>query len=619
MRIDHGLLPGHVLQRTATGASATITGTTDGPCTCPITATVRRGAKPLPGFSGKRIGQAGEGRFTVVLKGLPTGGPYTVELQCGAERAVVREILVGDLWLMAGQSNMEGVGNLCDATEPHPLVRNFAMRREWEIAQDPLHYLAESPDRAHGGGTGQDAKAVVRAKKLAIKGAGVGVHFGKLMHARTKVPQGLIATAHGGTSMAQWNPALKDQGGDSLYGSMRLSLQAVGQPVAGMLWYQGCSDTGPEQVAVYTRKMEELVAAVRQSLGQPKLPWVIVQIGRWTDGGTADPVGWHAIREQQRLLPSRISACDVVSAVDLELDDGIHIAATAYAALAQRMARVAARLVHRDRAERPAIQPRSLRYRDPKPPFGPAIDIEFANVVGGLGSTGLPQGLVVVGQDGRPQGAIYKTVLTGSRATIYLSGNYLPGSRVMYGCGFNPVCNLADARGMGVPAFGPLPVNGQPGISRWFGCWKVTPIRPGEDLAGMACPDPADPSAVERRFNEGNGFVNLHPEWEGRSGHVAFHGHVEASEAMPAEIRFGYDGPIRLWVDGREVHTDLRGTNPAIPDAKRIPFALAPGRHYLSVLMALNGGRAWGFFLRMGRKLAKGQDGDGVALPVPWE
>lgn len=618
MRIEHGLLPGHVLQRTPKGAAATITGACSDPgCACPVTATVRKGAKPLPGFKDRRIGASDGGRFSVRLAGLPTGGPYTVELACGRERVAVKDVFVGDLWLMAGQSNMEGVGNICDADTPHPLVRNFSMARRWELAKDPLHYLAESPDKVHGGGPA-DPALIARGKRLAGKGVGVGVPFGKLMHARTKVPQGLIATAHGGTSMAQWDPALKDKGGDSLYGSMWLSLQAVGQPVAGMLWYQGCSETHPAAAEVYTARMQDLVAAVRRDLGQPRLPWVIVQIGRVVEK-RADPSAWNSVQEQQRLLPTVIPHCDVVPAVDLALDDLIHIAGSAFPELAQRMARVAARLVHGDRREKPAIQPKAVRFHDPKPPFGPAVEVGFANVVGGLRTAGLPQGFSIINRDGQPVECIYRTVVEGGSARLYLTGTAVPGMRVMYGYGTNPVCNAVDGRGMAVPVFGPLPVPGLPGITDWFMRWKVTPILPGEDIAGLAMPDPQDPGLEDRVFTTGNFFVNRHDEWLGHAGHAAFHGHVDAPEAMEVELRTGYDGPFRLWVDGREVHTDLGGTNPAIQDARRIKLKLAAGSHPISVLMGLNGGRAWGFFMRMARLGSKGRPAVDLPLPTPWK
>jgi hypothetical protein len=70
-------------------------------------------------------------------QGLPMGGPYTVE---GAQN-----VYVGDLWVLAGQSNMEGVGDLTDVETPSPFVHSYQSREEWAIAEEPLHWLGESP------------------------------------------------------------------------------------------------------------------------------------------------------------------------------------------------------------------------------------------------------------------------------------------------------------------------------------------------------------------------------------------------------------------------------------------------------------------------------------------
>jgi hypothetical protein len=604
MRIEHGLLPGHVLQRRPGGARAVIGGTC-GAVAGTVTATVRRGTRALPGLKAKRIGVARAGRFTATLAGLPAGGPYSVELACGDQRVRVDEVFVGDLWLMAGQSNMEGYGNLEGLPEPHPLVRCFTMARRWELARDPLHLLQESPDPAHGGAP-LDARAAARAKRQALKGGGVGLPFAKLMQARSGVPQGLIATAHGGTSMAQWNPAGKERGGETMYGSMWLSLQAVGQPIAGVLWYQGCGETSPADAPPYTARMQALVAALRADLGQPRLPWVIVQIGRVVDH-QREFLAWNAVQEQQRLLPTVIPRCDVVPAVDLDLDDGIHIATRAFPLLAERMAQVAARLVLGDRRLKPAIQPRSARFLEAAGGRGMGVEVRFANVVGGLRSAGRALGFSLLDAEGHEFQPPYAVELDGDRARILFAGRSVAALSVMYGRGTDPVCTLGDARGMAVPVFGPLAVAGIPAFSPFFLRWRVAPLGAGEDLAALA--RPAAGAAVERRF--GPDFVNLHPEWEGRSGHVSFHGQVDAAEAMEVEVRCGYDGPFRLWFGDREVHTDLHGTNPATADRQRIALRLPAGRTPVTVLMALNQGRAWGFFLRLARPA-------GQAVATPW-
>ena len=66
---------------------------------------------------------------------LATGGPHEVG---GA-----KNVLVGDLWVLAGQSNMEGVGGLVEVETPHPLVHSFQSRETWAVAEEPLHWLGE--------------------------------------------------------------------------------------------------------------------------------------------------------------------------------------------------------------------------------------------------------------------------------------------------------------------------------------------------------------------------------------------------------------------------------------------------------------------------------------------
>jgi len=173
---------------------------------------------------------------------LPVGGPYEVG---GA-----RDVLVGDLWVLAGQSNMEGVGDLVDVEPPSPSVRSYQSRERWAVAEEPLHWLGESPRVIHHRLAGRDRVPDEPDPRdpRRDKGAGLGLTFARLRHERTGVPVGLIPSAHGGTSMAQWDPALRDQGGASLYGATIERVRAAGGHVAGVLWYQGESDANPDDL-----------------------------------------------------------------------------------------------------------------------------------------------------------------------------------------------------------------------------------------------------------------------------------------------------------------------------------------------------------------------------------
>jgi hypothetical protein len=52
------------------------------------------------------------GKFSVKLSSIPVGGPYRLRLESGKQRVEIVPFFVGDVWILAGQSNMEGVGDM---------------------------------------------------------------------------------------------------------------------------------------------------------------------------------------------------------------------------------------------------------------------------------------------------------------------------------------------------------------------------------------------------------------------------------------------------------------------------------------------------------------------------
>src|SRR5262249_56437928 len=98
---------------------------------------------------------------------------------------------------------------------------------------------------------------------------------------------------------------------------------------------------GGEAWKVYPRVFSDFIASVRSDFGQPELPFYFVQIGRFIAG--FNPKGWNAVQEAQRTLPERVPNTAVVSVIDLELDDGIHVGTQGLKRAGQRLARVAQR------------------------------------------------------------------------------------------------------------------------------------------------------------------------------------------------------------------------------------------------------------------------------------
>jgi sialate O-acetylesterase len=405
--------------------------------------------------------QAADGKWEARVEGVPAGGPYRVvcKLRGSKESVAAENILVGDLWLLAGQSNMQGVGNLVAVEEPDPQVHLFAMDRRWRMAQEPLHILAESPDAVH---YPQDKEAeraaAIAAARQGAKGAGLGLSFAREMVKRTGRPVGLVATAHGGTSMEQWNPARRDEGGASLYGSMYQSFLEAGGKVRGVLWYQGESDAGPEPVQVYREKMEALIAAFRSDLGDPTLPFYIVQLGRFVVE-SPNAAAWNRVQADQLAITQSVPHTGLAPAVDLALDDLIHIGTPGLKTLGRRMAKLAEHDLYGGTV---LHGPRLARVERFDTRYGKGLRVHFTGVNGGLRAAGRLSGFSLSQTaDGPDLPCIYKQEIDPENpAAVLLWVQKMPEPTVhlWHGRGYDPYCNLTDAEDMAVPVFGPVPV-----------------------------------------------------------------------------------------------------------------------------------------------------------------
>lgn len=81
---------------------------------------------------------------------------------------------------------------------------------------------------------------------------------------------------------------------------------------------------------------------------------------------------------------------------------------------------------------------------------------------------------------------------------------------------------------------------------------------------------------------------------------------LRCRSAMKLTALLGYDGPVKVWIDGREAFYDPKGANPALADRARIDFAAARGEHEVLVALDSNTGLAEGIMLRFERRgLAK--------------
>lgn len=458
LKLTEGLAEYQVFQRDK-GDKADIS--FGGTCSAsgPVEARILKDQSPLKGFDWKAVGKAADGTWHAKLTGVPVGGEYTIEARVagGSAGCVVEHVLVGDLWLLAGQSNMDGVGDIDDRiVKPMPLLHSYESRERWAVAEEPLLWLNESPDAVHNKNWKDWPKNLVDlGKRRRSKGASLGMPFGAMMVKETGVAVGLVPCSHGGTSMAQWDPALKGQAGGSLYGSMLRRFHAVGGKVAGVLWYQGESDANPKASQIFAKVFTDFVAAVRSDFGDPDLPFYWVQIGRHIAlSGEED---WNRVQEAQRVLPAKIPNTACVAAIDLELDDAIHIGTSGNKRLGRRLAKIALRNRFGRTQYQPGPQLKSVHLEAD----GRRVRITFEHVNGKLHPAEHIAGFSICDAKGALFQSMYDARVDPANGCCVLLDLQHPAKEGMvlwYGEGKMPYCNLVDCEDMAAMVAGPIPL-----------------------------------------------------------------------------------------------------------------------------------------------------------------
>ena len=138
---------------------------------------------------------AGDGRWLAKLPAEPAGGPYELTVRSGGAHIDLRDVLVGDVWVASGQSNMEFTVSQANnaareiASANDPMIRQFKVPNSWSDAPEP--------DLAGGSWVRADSQHV---------GAftAVGYFFARDIRRSVKVPIGLINTTWGGSNIETW-------------------------------------------------------------------------------------------------------------------------------------------------------------------------------------------------------------------------------------------------------------------------------------------------------------------------------------------------------------------------------------------------------------------------------
>jgi sialate O-acetylesterase len=274
-------------------------------------------------YQASAVAQSGN-KFKVVLPEMNAGGPYTMAVS-GDGTVTLKNVLIGEVWLCSGQSNMQ------QTVHEDKITSELA-----DVAE--IRHFNPSPSGASRPRTDISAKWEI-ANTASVAGfSETAFFFSRRLYDSLKVPVGIIHCSKGATWIAQWMDdwtiskiSQKPQvGGDGTPQEYYYGMIAPVKEfqIRGVLWYQGEWDA---KKSVSTRYYGEflgyMIEGWRKDRNQPGLPWVTVQLQNHKPGykeyqttpGENRP---HTmIREHQRLS---LHAANTSLAVIMDKCFGLH-------------------------------------------------------------------------------------------------------------------------------------------------------------------------------------------------------------------------------------------------------------------------------------------------------
>ena len=286
-----------------------------------------------------------DGKWEAKVGPLPVGGPYTLSVK-GSETVSLDNILVGDVWICSGQSNMEmGIKNCNNADQEvananFPNIRLFTVQKKIALTPQTVcngKWDVCTPETVGAGGWGGFSAA--------------GYFFGRTLYEKTHVPIGLIHTSWGGTIAEAWtspealnalpdfvqrvsdvqarakdpgqvaNPGNNPNISTVLYNGMIAPVVPFG--IKGAIWYQGESNAG--RAYQYRSLLPTMIKDWRARFGVGDFPFYIVQLANFTaTKPEPDESDWAELREAQLFTALNTPKTWLAVITDIGDDKDIH-------------------------------------------------------------------------------------------------------------------------------------------------------------------------------------------------------------------------------------------------------------------------------------------------------
>jgi sialate O-acetylesterase len=422
----------------------------------PVTVTI--------GGQTKSVKAGGDGAWRVVLDPLPVGAPLTMTVKGKNSVVTFDDVLVGEVWICSGQSNMQwAVASSKDAelevrTAKYPNIRLITVP----------NFGTQEPQKDFNG------KWVTCSPATVPGFSAVGYFFGRQLYETLGVPIGLINDAWGGSAceawikrdilasdpkyaalMAKWAADEKTQAGNAglMAGNFRpgniyngVLKPTIGYGIRGAIWYQGESNAG--RAYQYRDLFPLMIKSWRDEWGQGDFSFYWVQLADFL-GESPEPreSAWAELREAQTMTIKRLPKTGEAVIIDAGEAKDIH--PKNKQDVAKRLARWA---LAKDYGIPVACQSPTYKSMTKQ---GNKIVLKFDHVGHGLNTFDLPDpvGFTIAGPDHKFVPAKARVVGAAKDTIEVWSDQVSDPASVRYAWADNPVCNVYSSEGLPATPF----------------------------------------------------------------------------------------------------------------------------------------------------------------------
>lgn len=273
------------------------------------------------------------GKWKIAIDTPEAGGPYSITFNDG-EKTVLNNILIGELWVCSGQSNMEMQmkgfkaqpveGAITDGLNSRdPQLRLFTVKRNSKF--EPVDTVSGQWYEANTGSVREFSATAY--------------YFGRMLRKVLDVPVGLITVAWGGSACEAWMTAdwlkafpdaripkspqdikSKNRTPTVLYNGMMHPL--VGMAMRGVIWYQG--EDNVNRYKTYGDMLATMIRGWRGEWNIGDFPFYYCQIAPYDYSLIQWDYNSAMLREQQARVETMVPNTGMAVLMDAGLEYGIH-------------------------------------------------------------------------------------------------------------------------------------------------------------------------------------------------------------------------------------------------------------------------------------------------------